>query len=108
MSNQYEVKSVTKAVTIITALAGNNFKGMTREQLAAKAEITNPAAYRMLKTLERHGWVRFREKTNLWTLDTVWAKFSYAYDRATAQRHNEVDEEYFRMTGEAFNHAKGR
>lgn len=108
MSSQYEVKSVTKAITIITALTGNGFKGMSREQLAEKADITNAAAFRMLKTLEGHGWVRYSDRTKLWSLDTVWAKFSLAYYRAVVQRHNEVNEEYFRMTGEEFNNAEVR
>ncbi len=108
MSTEYEVKSVTKVLAIITALASNDFRGMTNEELAANTGITLSACYRMLKTLEKAGWVRYSEKTKLWTHDTVWAKFSRAYDRAVVQRHNEIDEEYFRMTGEVFSHAKSR
>ncbi len=107
MSTDYEVKSVSKAISIITALFNNGcIKGMTREELAVAVDITYAAAYRMLKTLEGHGWVKYSETTKLWMLSTIWATYSRGYDLATAQKHNEIDEEYFRMTGEKYDNAK--
>lgn len=106
MSTDYEVKSVSKAVAIITALADNSFKGMTREELAVKADINYAAAYRMLKTLESHGWVRYSEATKQWQLDAVFMKISRAYERFTALQLREVEAEHLRMTGEEISNGK--
>lgn len=106
MSTNYEVKSVSKAIAIITAIADNGFKGMTREQLAEAADVTYSAAYRMLKTLERHGWVRYSEKTKLWALSATWVRFSRKYDQYAVSQRQTLDAEYLEMTGEKFDYAK--
>lgn len=103
MSNDYEVKSVTTAIMIVAALAEDDFKGMTRLELASKADFTGASAYRTLKTLERHGWVSYSEVTKLWTLGPVFMKTAFAYKRSMTRKHRDMDIEYLRMTGEEYN-----
>jgi IclR family transcriptional regulator, acetate operon repressor len=106
MSTDYEVKTVTTAIMIIAALAKDDFKGMTRLELATKANIAFTSSYRTLKTLESHGWVNYSEVTQLWTLDTFFMKTAFAYKRSMARKHKGLDTEFLRLSGEEYSNGQ--
>ncbi|GGX96680.1 hypothetical protein GCM10007160_25380 [Litchfieldella qijiaojingensis] len=101
-------QSVGKALTLFEALVANGFQGKPLLDVAEAAGVNPTTAWRLLKTLEAHGWVVevpvAGSKQSRWRVATRLASIAHAYQRDALGRVQAVRQEYRDVTGEELLH----
>ncbi|MDW7745865.1 helix-turn-helix domain-containing protein [Halomonas sp.] len=101
-------QSVDKALTLFEALLADGFQGKPLLDVAAGAGVSPTTAWRLLKTLEAHGWVVevpvAGSKRSQWRVATRLAGVAHAYQRDALNRLQAVRQEYRDVTGEELVH----
>jgi len=107
MSDQLN-QSVSKAMGLFETLLNDGFQGKGLAEMAATAGVSTSTAWRLLKTLEAHGWVVevpvAGSKLSRWKVSTQLAAIAHAYQRDTLSRVQAVRQEYRQVTGEELQH----
>lgn len=101
-------QSVSKALALFEVLVTDGFKGKRLGEVAVAAEVPTTTAWRLLKTLEAHGWVVevpvAGSKQGHWKVATRLASVAHAYQRDALNRLQAVRQEYRDVTGEELTH----
>ncbi|MCG6659297.1 helix-turn-helix domain-containing protein [Halomonas campisalis] len=101
-------QSVSKAMTLFEALLADGFKGKRLGEIAVAVEVSTTTAWRLLKTLEAHGWVVEvpvpGSKGMHWKVSSQLVTVAHAYQRDALRRIQGVQQEYRNVTGEELNH----
>jgi DNA-binding IclR family transcriptional regulator len=107
MSDQLN-QSVSKALSLFEVLVADNFQSKGLAEVAAMAQVSSSTAWRLLKTLEAHGWVVevpvAGNKSSRWRVSTQLASIAHAYQRDALSRVQAVRQEYRQVTGEELQH----
>lgn len=101
-------RSVSKALTLFEALVRDGFEGKRLANVAEEAGVSTTTAWRLLKTLEAHGWVvevpAAAGKQGSWRVATRLAGVAHAYQQDALSRIQAVRQEYRDVTGEELTH----
>lgn len=107
MSEQLN-QSVSKALSLFEVLVADSFQGKCLVDVAEVAGVPITTAWRLLKTLEAHGWVVESpiegSKQGHWKVATKLASVAHAYQRQALSRLQAVRQEYRDVTGEELVH----
>lgn len=107
MSDQLN-QSVGKALALFEALVAEGFQAKPLLEIAEAADVSPTTAWRLLKTLEAHGWVVevpvAGSKQTRWRVATRLAGIAHAYQRDALSRVQAVRQEYRDATGEELVH----
>ncbi|KXS54844.1 MAG: hypothetical protein AWU57_756 [Marinobacter sp. T13-3] len=97
-------QSVSKALALFDALVADGFQGKALSEVAEMAKVSTSTAWRLLKTLEVHGWVVevpvAGSKQSRWKVSTQLVSVAHAYQRDALSRVHAVRQEYRQVTGE--------
>lgn len=101
-------QSVSKALVLFEALTTGDFQGKRLADVAEAAGVSTTTAWRLLRTLETHGWVVETpvagSKQGHWKVATKLASVAHAYQRHALTRLQAVRQEYRDVTGEELTH----
>jgi len=101
-------QSVSKALVVFGVLLDDGFQGKTLAELEARVRVPRTTIWRLLKTLEAHGWVVEAPvpgtKGTSWRVSSQLAKVAHAYQRDALSRVQAVRREYRDVTGEELTH----
>lgn len=101
-------QSVDKALRLFEALLADGFRSKPLLEVAVTAGVNSTTAWRMLKTLEAHGWVVEKSvagsKLTRWQVAARLAGVAHAYERDALSRVQAVRQEYRNTTGDELTH----
>lgn len=106
--NEVLNQSVSKALVLFEVLVADGFQGKSLAEVAESAGVSSTTAWRLLKTLEAHGWViespAEAGRQGRWKVATRLASVAHAYQREALSRLQAVRQEYRDVTGEELVH----
>lgn len=71
----YELRSVTKAIKVLEALEGRNFEPVTVAKIMERTRLSRHIVEWNLKTFRLHGWVAQNERGE-WTIGSRFVRFA--------------------------------
>jgi len=97
-------QSVSKALALFDVLVADGYQGKQLIDIAIAAKVNPTTAWRLMKTLEAHGWVvevpASGGKPSVWRVATQLASIAHAYQRDALHRLQAIQKEYRDVTGE--------
>lgn len=101
-------QSVSRALAIFDVLVADGYQGKPLQDVAIAAKVSPTTAWRLMKTLEAHGWVVevpvAGSKQSMWRVATRLASVAHAYQRDALSRVQSVRQEYRETTGQELMH----
>ena len=104
MESTSKFKSLERAIDDIEAILGGDFEGKTVREIYELTETPIPTTWRILKTLEKKGWVvgvgEPGSKAVRWMVGPGLIRIAITYKRQALTKRQEIESEYFQNTGE--------
>lgn len=97
--DKYTSEQVQRVLRVLSALAGNEFRGMLLKEVATAADCTNDNALRALENLRTAGLAeRSTYDDKRWVLGPKLPQIAFAFDQALQTAQRELDERRQRYT----------